>query len=1194
MKRIYLILLLLGMAANLFAQPWIKNLPQGRSKDQLTLSNYKDAFNQYWAPFNVEKGYYNVNGVQTKAPGWKQFKRWEYYMENQINPTTGEFPKQTAMEIYKEYRRANPTLKSAVITSLSDPSNWTSLGPTSSTGGYAGVGRLNCIAFHPTDNNTYWVGAAAGGLWVTTNNGGSWTCLTDKNGVLAVSDIIIPTDYATSNTIYIATGDKDAWDNNSIGVLKSTDGGATWNTTGISFLISAGKMVSRLLADPANNQTILAATSNGVFKTTDGGVTWSTKLSAVSFIDLESKPGDFNTLYGSTTSGSIYTSTNGGTTWVQSFTDASARRIDMAVSANQPSYVYAIAANSGSGLYGIYKSTNSGATFPQVFSGTTKNLLGWAAAGTDTGGQGWYDLAITVSPSNANLLLIGGVNTWRSIDGGASWSIVNHWSGSTVQAVHADKHMLRYRANGNLFECNDGGVYISTNDGTLWTDKTNGIVISQMYKLGISQTTTNETVTGLQDNGTKLISGGTWKDVKGGDGMECLIDYTDANIQYGTYVNGQISRTTNHWSSSTDISANIPGGSAGAWVTPYLIDPVNPMILYVGFADIWKTADRGNTWTKISSMASANKIRSMAIAPSNAQVLYVADPSVIWKTADNGTSWTNITGTLPVGSGNITYIAVKNNDANTLWVTLSGYNSSKVFQSVNGGTTWTDISTGLPSIPAYTIVQNKQISSEVQLYVGTEVGIYFKKGTDNWIAYNTGLPNVSVGEIEIFYAANPQDSKLRAATYGRGLWESPVFYSSAPMTYASSTTTQNKISNVAQNQINQEIIGIQVATDGDISPLSATSFTFNTTGSTNPVTDISNAKLFYSGSGNAFASTTQFGSAAVSPNGSFTISGTQVLNTGTNYFWLTYDVPPTAVLGDLLDAQCTSVTVGSAYTPVVTNPTGSRAIGAVTYCTGGSPSTAYEYISKVTLGTISQSSGRGTAGYQDFTSQSTTMQTGVNYSATIEVTNPYSTDKLLIWIDWNKNGDFTDTGENVYVSSGTFVTPHITSNFTPPAGTTAGSTRMRIRLIDANYPNLTPCGTSTYGEVEDYTINITTSVCTPPEAPTGAAAQSFCAETSPSVAGLTATGTAIKWYSSTTGGTALATTTALVNGTHYYASQTLGGCESLSRLDVTATVNTTPTAPAVGMAVTACVVIACAVGACRAAPGFHPMPRHPR
>ena len=769
MKRIIFFLCGMFFAATLFSQPWLKQLPQSKSKASLTFFDYNNAFNKYWAPFNVDKGFYIENGVKKKAVGWKQFKRWEYNMETQINPATGEFPSKTAQAVYDEYLKANFRLKSV------NSANWVSLGPNSSGGGYAGVGRINCIAFHPSNNSTYWVGAASGGLWVTTNNGSSWTCLTDNNGVLAVSDIVIPTDFATSNTIYIATGDKDHWDNSSIGVLKSTNGGSAWNTTGINYALSDGKMVYRLLLDPGNNQTLIASTSNGVYKTIDGGTTWNTQLTSTAFIDMEYKPGDFNTLYGSTQNGKIYVSINNGGSWTQAFSDANAYRIELAVSGNQPTWVYALAEGNDSGLYGIYKSTSSGSGYTQVFAGTTKNLLGWASDGSDAGGQGWYDLSLAASSSNANTVVVGGVNTWRSVNGGTSWSIINHWWGDGVPAVHADKHCLKFRNNGDLFECNDGGVYISTDNGTSWTDKTNGMVISQMYKLGVSQTVSVETITGLQDNGTKLFSGGAWSDVKGGDGMECLIDYTNVNVQYGTYVNGQIDRTTDHWNNATQIQPS--GAGDGAWVTPYIIDPINPQTLYAGYADVWKTTDRGDSWTKISTMNSSDKIRSMAISPSNTQVLYVAAPYNIWKTTNGGTLWTEITGSLPVGSGSITYIAVKADDANMLWVTLGGYNAKKVYQSANGGTSWTNVSTGLPSIPAYTIVQDKQSTTEIQLYAGTELGVYFKKGSDNWIAYNIGLPNVKIGEIEIYYAPNPQDTKLRAATFARGLWETPVYYS---------------------------------------------------------------------------------------------------------------------------------------------------------------------------------------------------------------------------------------------------------------------------------------------------------------------------------------------------------------------------------------------------------------------------------
>lgn len=760
------------VSQNISAQKWLQNLPKEKSKREYTLFDYRDAFNNYWDKYNVKGGYYYVDGVKHKARGWKQFYRWYWDMETKIDPSTGQFPATTAEEQFNLYYAKNPAPKSS-------GGNWIQMGPNSSSGGYAGVGRLNCIAFHPSNNSTYWVGAPAGGLWVTTNGGSSWTCLTDDNEVMGVSDIVIAADYATSQTIYIATGDKDAWDNNCHGVLKSTDGGATWNATGLIYTPSDYVMVNRLLADPNNVNTIIAATTAGVYKTTNGGANWSF-LASHDFKDMEYKPGNFNTLYGSNTSGGVLVSTNGGVNWTQTLGLEEGQRTELAVSANQASIVYAVVANYDSGLYGVYKSTNSGASFSQVLDGSTQNLLGWEAMGNDSGGQAWYDLTIAASPTNANTVLVGGINTWKSTDGGYSWSIANHWWGDGVQDVHADKHMLNYRANGDLFECNDGGVYFSSNNGTSWTDKTNGIITSQMYKLSNSATDEDIFIAGLQDNGTKLYYHGDWYDVKGGDGMECLIDYSNSDIQYGTYVCGQIDRTTDMWSEDiTDISPD--GNPDGAWVTPYIIDPVNPQILYVGYSDVYKTTNRGNSWTMISNVASEDKIRSMAIAPSNTQVLYIADNTTIWKTTNGGTTWTDITGSLPVSSAYIGYIAIKNNDPNTVWVTMSGFSTPGVYQTVNGGTTWTNISGGLPTIPVNTIVQNKLNTGTVELYCGTDYGVYFKNGSNNWVFFNNGLPKVKIGELEIWYGSSSATSKLRAATYGRGLWESDLFSSSNPV-----------------------------------------------------------------------------------------------------------------------------------------------------------------------------------------------------------------------------------------------------------------------------------------------------------------------------------------------------------------------------------------------------------------------------
>ncbi len=779
MKLLSSLLFIIFFSSILNAQPWTKNLPQQKSRSELTFFDYQNAFEEYWAPFHLEKAYYMENGVKKKARGWKQFKRWEYAMQGQINPRTGAFPKKTAQQVADEYNLSHTQQRSPFTP------NWTSLGPDNSNGGYSGVGRINCVAFHPGDLNTYWAGAAAGGLWVTHNNGNTWTCLTDQNGVLAVSNIIIPSDYETSHTIYIGTGDRESFDNRSIGVLKSKDSGQTWNTTGLSYTIFDNEMVNRLLIDPNNNETLLAATTEGVFKTTDGGATWNTQLTNIAFIDMDFQPGNPNTIYGSTKDGRIFVSTNGTSFGASTFEDSDARRIELAVSANQPTWVYAVAVNSDNGLYGIYKSINSGSSFSVVLDGNTKNLLSYESDGSGSGGQGYYDLCIAVSPINANNIVVGGVNTWGSSNGGNAWTLLNHWVGENAQTVHADKHSLTYRENGDLFETNDGGVYMSLNNGNNWIDKTNGIVISQMYKLGVSQTDGGDIITGLQDNGTKIHSGSIWFDQIGGDGMECLIDYTDADIQYGTLYYGSIYRTMNHWQSSDEVTAFDAGD--GAWITPYIIDPVDPQTLYAGYAEVWKSGDRGNNWEKISNFHITNGlIRSMAIAPSDPLVMYIAFNSNMWKTVDGGDHWINTTNNLPSSQASIGYISVKHDDPNTVWVALSGYTKPGVYESRDGGMTWTDISAGLPPIPVNTVVENNLLISD-NLYAGTELGVYSKRGNEEWTRFSDGLPNVIVNELEIYYAQNPIETKLRAATYGRGLWETSIPFSSTPVSTPENT-----------------------------------------------------------------------------------------------------------------------------------------------------------------------------------------------------------------------------------------------------------------------------------------------------------------------------------------------------------------------------------------------------------------------
>ncbi len=821
--KIKLIAVIFILSNILYSQTWVNNLPDLKNSKDANFFEIQKAFNEYYKPFNVKKGKYLKNGIEVKIPNWKLYKRWEWYWEARIDRSTGLFPQTTTDAEFKKYKSNNSSLKST-------NGNWTNLGPVGSSGGYAGLGRINCISFHPSDNNTYWVGSPSGGLWKTTDDGATWIPLTDNNNVLGVSDIAIPSDYATSNTIYVATGDRDGGaihslggghrgDNNTIGFLKSTNGGNTWLPAG-SINVSDRRLSGFIRIHPENDLILYAGIDNLVHKSIDGAASWGYLVYTAKdyVIDMEFNPSNPDIIYLATKSNDspqIIKTIDGGANWTISHTfESSDRRIELAVSPNDPSIVYAAVTNSEGGLSGIHKSVDNGDTFSQIFDGdiTGNSIFGYYSDGSDENtGQGGYDLAFAVSPSDINTLYLGGINTWKSSDGGVSWVINNMWTGSSsynlanpkAPTVHADKHVLKFQNSSTLFEGNDGGIY-KTNDGGLnWTDLSNGMAISQIYRLGVYAGSPDTVITGLQDNGSKLFYDGNWADVTGGDGMECLIDYTDSRIQYGTYINGQISRTTNLWNSSDDIYLNIGDGSLeGAWVSPYIIDPIDHNTIYVGYDDVWKSTNKGDSFTQISTMSTANKIRSMAIAPSNNQVLYVADQSHVWLTVNGGTAWTEITGSLPVSNNSITYLAVHPYDPLTAWATFGGYDGNRIYQTIDAGTTWINISGSLPRLPVFTVVHNKLAANENHLYVGTDRGVYFKEGDADWVLFSTGLPNVMVTELEIYYDNSTlENSRLIAATYGRGLWSSDL--KSVPMLSLDAGITS------ILNPINQNYCGIQ-------------------------------------------------------------------------------------------------------------------------------------------------------------------------------------------------------------------------------------------------------------------------------------------------------------------------------------------------------------------------------------------------
>jgi photosystem II stability/assembly factor-like uncharacterized protein len=740
----YLILLMISFVGfqHLSAQPW------KLSEDETT--NYFEitaAFNNYWENKEIERG-----------NGYKQFKRWEWFWQHRVKEDGSFYPAGINQENFADYLRLNKKSNRNV------QANWQSLGPDFSLGGYAGIGRINALAFHPTDPKIIYAGAPAGGLWVSNDGGNTWNTATDGLNSIGVSAIVIhPTN---PNIIYIATGDGDAADTYSTGVLKSVNGGLTFSATGLDWTQVNNRRIRRMLMDSDNPDLLVVASTNGIYRTTNAGNTW-TQVQTGNFYDVEAKPGTNQTTWYASTSSAIFRSTNEGLSWTSMYSITGSNRINLTVTAANPNYVYFISSlSSDSGFKGLYRSTDSGTTF--TLRSSTPNILTYSSTGSGTGGQGWYDLALIADPANAETIYVGGINTWKSTNGGTNWTLRSHWSGaSSVQTVHADKHVLEFQGT-VLWEGNDGGIYRSPDGGVKWEHKSNSLRISQMYRIGVSQTSAH-IIAGLQDNGTKLRNpGGNWTDELGGDGMDCAIKPNDVNVMYGCIQNGELRRSINAGANWTNIKNNISSSLTGAWITPYRLNPQNPSNIIAGYDAIYSSNNQGDTWTNIGTTAQVGTAKKtiLEIAPSNPNYIYAGTSSAMWRTTDGGTTWASIN--VP-GSSTVS-LCIHPTDPNTLWATRSNYTAgSKVYKSTNGGSTWTNISGTLPNLPANTVIY--QNNTQNGIYVGMDIGVFYKDDSmPNWELFFDGLPNVVISELEIDYT----NGWLYAATYGRGLWKTEI------------------------------------------------------------------------------------------------------------------------------------------------------------------------------------------------------------------------------------------------------------------------------------------------------------------------------------------------------------------------------------------------------------------------------------
>ena len=704
--------------------------------------------------------------TRPQGGGWKQVERWLHSAEGRTDADGAAWGARESLDAAADV--------AAFRSARSTAGNWTVCGPTldvlTDRDDIRGVGRMNAIAFHPTDANTVFAGAPSGGLWRSYDGGASWTTNTDHFPSLGVSSICF--DPFDPTVVYIGTGDRDAADSPGLGVMKSTDGGLTWAfaTEGLG-----NRVVGDLLAHPTEPGVLLAATSGGVFRSTDAAASWElVSANTQNYKDIAWHPTDPAIVY-ATGQGRFWRSGDGGLTWtyINEGIDPSTRMV-ISVTPAAPDNVYVCS----TGTYdfrAFFRSTDGGLNFTEMSD--SPNIMAWSASGDQEGGQAWYDLCLVADPVVADRVYVGGIRMKRSDDGGATWVDMQD------SFLHVDHHALA--ANPHTEEvwlANDGGIYRLAG-GVQWADMSAGIVTGQIYKIGQSPFAGTDAMNGYQDNGTYAFDGAEWSRRTGGDGFDSAYDVTDPAWFITSSQNGRLYRTGPGIQNQGIVAPNELGiTEEGAWSTPFALDRHDQSTLFVGLVNVWrsrniKTAVRDSiVWEQLTTDLGASPLALHTLHRSKADtnVVFVAKASRRLYRSVNALApladvqWDDLSDNLPLSSQPVTALETVPGEDSLVYL---GFNN-KVWRSDDLGLSWTDISGTLPDVRVNSLCFD---SDGAGLYAGTDRGIYFRADSmGDWVDFSQGLPlTVRVTEIELYPGTSPSDPpRLRAGTYGRGMWES--------------------------------------------------------------------------------------------------------------------------------------------------------------------------------------------------------------------------------------------------------------------------------------------------------------------------------------------------------------------------------------------------------------------------------------
>ncbi|MEP6928063.1 MAG: T9SS type A sorting domain-containing protein [Ginsengibacter sp.] len=737
------------------------------------------------------------NNVIDNEDGIAEAQKLEFELTKDIS--LGYIPKYRLVNAFEDLmvQRQKITNSPNNISSLI----WTERGPVSDitgpsngntrAGNGIASGRMRAVWVDLSDvtNHTVWVGGVDGGIWKTTDISAypaTWTSVNDFFANLSIGSICQdPT--GTQNTMYFGTGEKtiNADRVRGGGVWKSIDHGVSWNllpaTTGFW-------NVSKIVCDAAGIIYVATQGNNiGLQRSADGGNTWTnitpTGLNtAVTDMKLSSTGrmhivcGYYNGYFNASPAGYRFTD-NPATVTAATWTVATTvfpnvqYNCEMAVSGNT---LYVLAANSSYQTPAIYKSIDGG----DVWAATTTSPP--AASGTNdlSSGQAWYNMALAVDPSNDLNVVAGGLNCYRTIDGGDTWTQISTWFGPGLSYVHADQQTAVWNGNQVLIG-SDGGIFYSANSGATFKDRNAGLRIKQFYSCAMHPSNVNYFLAGAQDNGVHQFTNaglGSTVEVTGGDGAFVQIDQDDPQYQFGSYVYNTYRRSTDGGASWNAINYST---TIGQFINPTDYDNVTKKMYASGSAGQyirWEDAQTGSTFTPVSIAAFAGNVRHVSISPHTSNKVFFGTSSgkIVMVNNANATTpaGTDITGAGMPGS-TVSCIAVGTND-NNLIATYSNYGATKhIWASSTGGGNggWTNITGNFPDIPVRWVIFYPDDNTKA--IIATEMGVFETTNINGASTVWTQNPTFPIVRTDML-KYRKSDGSVAAATHGRGLWTATI------------------------------------------------------------------------------------------------------------------------------------------------------------------------------------------------------------------------------------------------------------------------------------------------------------------------------------------------------------------------------------------------------------------------------------